>query len=333
MKKYISFVLIFVMVCCNVFSAFGENTVQDAAGRTVTIESDAKRIISCYYISTASLLALGCREQIIGIEKKADTRALYHLAAPEFIDLPAVGSGKEVNLETILALDPDVVILPMKLKDAANDLAEFGIAALLVNPEDENGFHDCVKLLGDISGKKTEAENLLKRYDEMNEKISEKLSGVKPVSVYMSAESDPLMTYPADMYQDRLIEMAGGVNVAGSISSKTKVAIDPEQLLVWDPDVIIIVSGAGYGPEAFLENEQFEYLSAVQNGKVFCMPEGVESWDYPTPSSILGTAFISHILHPDLYSYDQLLSDATGFYYEVYGIETDAAILGLSDSY
>lgn len=329
MKKCIAIILSFVMLCVCALPACGEIIVKDAADRTVQLDSEAKRIVSCYYISTAALLALGCKEQIVGIEKKADTRVLYRLASPEFLELPAVGSGKEVSLETILALNPDVVILPMKLKDAAKDLTDFGIPTVLVSPEDEEGFRDCVKVLGAVCGKEAEANALLERYAAESGKMSEKLIEAPRVSVYMAAESDPLMTYPKGLYQDHLIEMAGGVNVAGSISSKAKTAVDPEQLLVWDPDVIVIVSGSSYGPEAFYENEQYASLSAVRGGKIYCMPEGVESWDYPTPSSVLGAAYLCSILHPEIYGADQLLTDAQAFYSEVYGIEVDAAVLGL----
>ncbi|MDO5435066.1 MAG: ABC transporter substrate-binding protein [Clostridia bacterium] len=329
MKKHIALLLVF-LILLSCISASAEITVTDAAGRTVTLEKPAERFVSCYYISTASLLALGCRERIAGLEKKADTRGLYQLAAPELISLPAVGSGKEVNLETVLALQPDAVILPMKLASAADSLAEFGIPALLVSPEDEEGFRACVRLLGAVSGRTGEAEALLARCDAVTNALSEKLEGAEKVTVYMAAESDPLMTYPAGLYQDHLIALAGGVNAAGEIRNASKVAVSPEQLLLWDPEIIVIVSGAGYGPEAFTENEQFASLRAVREGRVYTMPEGPESWDYPTPSSVLGAAFLCTLTHPELYDAGQLLADAAAFYRDVYGIETDAEILGLT---
>lgn len=329
MKRSIA-LLLALLILLNGVSALAEITVTDAAGRTVMLEKPAERFVSCYYISTASLLALGCRGQIAGLEKKADTRGLYKLAAPELISLPAVGSGKEVNLESVLVLQPDAVILPMKLADAADSLAEFGIPALLVNPEDEEGFRSCVRLLGAVSGKVDEAEALLTKCDEVTDALAERLAGAESVSVYMSAESNPLMTYPAGLYQDHLITLAGGVNVAGEINNASKVTVSPEQLLLWDPETIVIVSGAGYGPEAFTDNEQFASLRAVREGHVYTMPEGPESWDYPTPSSVLGAAFLCSLIHPDLYDHESLLTDAVGFYRDIYGIETDAEILGLT---
>ena len=53
------------------------------------------------------LIALGCENKLTGIEMKGDTRPLYRMAAPQLLELPAVGSGKGINIEETAALDPD----------------------------------------------------------------------------------------------------------------------------------------------------------------------------------------------------------------------------------
>ena len=73
-------------------------TVTDQAGREVTLQAPAACLVSSYYISTAILIALGCEDDLKGIEMKADTRELYKLAAPQLLDLPAVGSGKGIRI-------------------------------------------------------------------------------------------------------------------------------------------------------------------------------------------------------------------------------------------
>ena len=73
-------------------------TVTDQAGREVTIEKEPESIVSGYYISTSLLLALGLKDKVTGIEAKADKRPIYKLAAPEFLELPNVGTAKEFDL-------------------------------------------------------------------------------------------------------------------------------------------------------------------------------------------------------------------------------------------
>lgn len=75
-------------------------TVTDQTGREVTIEKEPESIVSGYYISTSLLLALGLKDKVTGIEAKAGKRPIYKLAAPEFLELPNVGTAKEFDLET-----------------------------------------------------------------------------------------------------------------------------------------------------------------------------------------------------------------------------------------
>ncbi len=74
-------------------------TLQDQAGREVTLEGPAQSIVSCYYITTYATMALGVSDRVIGLEKKADSRPIYHLSSPALLELPDVGSLKEFNVE------------------------------------------------------------------------------------------------------------------------------------------------------------------------------------------------------------------------------------------
>lgn len=126
-------------------SSGGEDTsivLTDQAGRTVTLEKSADRVVSVYYLSTSVLVALGAQDKVVGLEQKADSRVLYQMAAPELIDLPAVGSGKGVNVEETAALEPDVVILPMKLAEQAEQFEKLNIPCLVVDPGNAGRFLD-----------------------------------------------------------------------------------------------------------------------------------------------------------------------------------------------
>jgi len=112
-------------------------TLTDAAGRSVIIEDEPQTLVSGYYISTSAIIALDLDQRMVGIEAKADKRPIYRLSAPALIELPNVGTAKEFDLEGCAALNPDLVILPLKLKDAASSLEALGIDVLLVNPEKE----------------------------------------------------------------------------------------------------------------------------------------------------------------------------------------------------
>lgn len=141
-------------------------TVTDQAGREVTIEKEPESIVSGYYISTSLLLALGLKDKVTGIEAKASKRPIYKLAAPEFLELPNVGTAKEFDLETCVSLSPKLVILPMKLKDAAQSLSELDIPVLLVNPESEAQLEQMIELVSTATNTKENADALLSYIDE-----------------------------------------------------------------------------------------------------------------------------------------------------------------------
>ena len=97
-------------------------TLTDQAGRQVTLDEPAQTLVSCYYITTYSTLALGLGDRVVGLEKKADTRPIYSLCAPELLEKPQVGTLKELNVEAVVALEPDLVLMPVKLQDYATTL-------------------------------------------------------------------------------------------------------------------------------------------------------------------------------------------------------------------
>lgn len=304
-------------------------TVTDQAGREVVITSPATRIVSCYYISTAALVALGLEDNLVGVEMKAETRGLYNLAAPQLVSLPAVGSGKGVNIEEIAALDPDVVILPLRLSEDAATLEELGIPVVLVNPETQADFEACLRLLGVITGRYDEAAALLERCSDITSSVIGSVAEAEKPTVYLAAGSDYLTTYPSGLYQDDLIAVSGGVNVAAEMDGDSKVTIDAEQLLAWNPDYIFIVADADYSAGDLMADERLSGLTAVTEGRVYTFPSGIEPWDYPTPSAVLGQLFMASCLHPDIVAYDDFIEGAAAFYNDIFGIEITPEDLGL----
>lgn len=290
-------------------------TVIDQAGRSVTVESEPERIVSGYYISTSLLIALDQKEKLVGIEAKADKRPIYSLSAPELIELPNVGTAKEFDLEGCVALEPDLVILPLKLKDTVSTLEELGIAVLLVNPEDQELLNEMVEMVAAATDSEEIAAEILDFANQQQERLTEVLADVEKPDVYLAGNSSLLSTAGSAMYQDNMISLAGGNNVAGEITDTYWVEIDYEQLLAWNPEYILLTSDAGYTCEDVLNDPNLADCDAVVNGKVYQMPGLAESWDSPVPSGILGSVWLSSILHPEQCSQeesDQLIKE----YYE-----------------
>ena len=274
-------------------------TVTDHAGREVVIEEEPQRLVSGYYISTSLLIALDLDEKMVGIEAKANKRAIYQLAAPELIDLPNVGTAKEFDLEGCAALEPDLVILPIKLKSAVETLEGLGIDVLLVNPENQELLTGMIHMIADATNTGDKAEELLGFTAAQESYLAETLAGAETPSVYLAGNSSLLSTAGNAMYQSDMIRLAGGVNVAAEIEDTYWVEIDYEQLLTWNPDYIILASDATYTAEDVLADPNLTDCAAVVNGNVYQMPSKAEAWDSPVPSGILGALWLANVLHND----------------------------------
>lgn len=302
-------------------------TFTDQAGRTVTLEQPAESIVSCYYITTYAVIALGQKDKIVGLENKADTRALYALAAPELPELTQVGTLKELNVEAVASLDPDLVIMPKKLMDNAQTLEDLGITVMVVDPETQEGLETMLSLIGQACGAEEQAEALIQYTHEKLETAAALTQELEKPNVCMLGNGSYLTVAPAAMYQNDLIEQAGGVNAAAGIEEDYWAEVSYETLLSLAPDVLVIPSGADYTAADVLGDAQLADLPAVKNGAVYTMPQGLDEWDSPTPSGVLGVLWLTSVLHPDAYSFEEFTADAQEFYQTFYGFTPDASLI------
>lgn len=309
-------------------------TVTDQTGREVTLEKQPERIVSGYYISTSACIALDLKDRLVGIETGSGKRPIYSLAAPELMtEAVDVGSAKNFDIEACIAAEPDLVILPMKARDYADTLTELGIAAIVVNPESQEALEEMISLIACITGVQPKAEELLSFYASVSDKIDTLTAqiGNRPV-VYMSSADSPFTTVSGSSYQGNLLSIAGGVNAGDVLQDISGSDIDYEQFLSMDPEYIIIpansmANGYGYEISEFTDRPEFANVKAVADGNIYLMPIGLESWDSPVPSGILGTLWTFSVLHPDLLSMEEVTDISADFYRTFYGFEIDRTLI------
>ena len=293
-------------------------TITDQAGREITIAEEPTKLVSGYYISSSLLIALELDSKMVGIEAKADKRPIYSLSAPELIELPNVGSAKNFDLEGCIALEPDLVILPLKLKESAASLEELGINVILVNPENQELFLEMADIIATATNTVERKNSLVDFINAQDAMLDEAMSNAEAVKVYLAGNSDFLSTACNGMYQSDMIANAGGINVAGEIDDTYWVETDYEQVLAWNPEYIIIAAEAEYTVEDVLSDENLAMCDAVVNGNVYKIPSKAEAWDSPVPGGILGSVWLGSIIHPELISAEQCDSIIEEFYETFY---------------
>lgn len=337
-KKLISIFLVVMMMTTMLVGCSNTNTqeksqpkevtITDHAGREVKVTGNYKKIVSGYYISTSMLVSLGLNDKLVGIESKAEKRPLYKLAAKELLELPKVGTAKDFDLEGCIALKPDLVILPKKLTEQAKTLSDAGITVIVINPENEKLLKESIEMVATATGTTEKAKKLLSYYDEQYAKLEKltKDSKEKP-SVYLAGTSDILTVASGKMYQNSVIEKAGGVNVAKDLTDDQWAKISYEQLLKYNPDMIVIIPEAEFTKEDVLKDPQLANLNAVKNKAVYEMPSDFEAWDSPVPSCVLGSMWLASIIDEEGYSFDDFKNDAAGFYKEFYNVDIDKELV------
>ena len=294
-------------------------TVTDQAGREVTIEEEPQRLVSAYYITTSLLMALDLEDRMVGIENDPEKRAVYGLSAPDLLTLPTVGTAKELDLEMVASLDPDLLILPMKLKSTVEALETLGFDVLLVDPEDQARLVAMIELVALATDKEEKAQQVIDFINEQQAFLADALEGVEKPRVYLSGNSSMLKTAGNAMYQANMIQLAGGINVANEIGDTYWAEIDYEQLLTWDPDYIILAAEATYTVEDVLNDPNLADCNAVNNGTVYRLPNKAEAWDSPVPGSILGAIWLANILHEDKVSDAECAARMDAYYETFYG--------------
>lgn len=331
MKKIISIILIFTMIlsltACGqpeqkereTTSGYYPITVTDQAGRKVVIEKEPERLISSYYITTSLMIALGAQERLVGVEDNAGLRPIYGLSSPFILELPNIGTVKEIDFEACAALEPDLAILPMKLKGSVENFEALGISVILVNPESQELLTEMIQMVGTALHTQEEAQALISFLTEQEENLEQLLSDVEKPSVYLAGNSSLLSTAGNAMYQSDLIRLGGGKNVAADLKDTYWAEIDYEQLLAWNPEHIVLASNASYTIEDVMKDPNLAACEAVQQGNVYQIPSDAEAWDSPVPSSILGAFWLGNILHPEQITEGNCMDIMDRYYEEFYG--------------
>lgn len=307
-------------------------TVTDHLGRTVELPGPAQRVIGTHNPSMNMVVVLdGNGSRFAGFGNKDMAYGLYELVAPEINAVTQIGKGKNINMETVLTVKPDLMIMPVRFKDQIEQFTEIGVPCIALDVEKFDSIKDALTLVGKAIGQDERAKELVQFFDDKIAETSAIAAQAteKPTVLMLSGSSKTAVSTDA-MLQNLMIETAGGVNVtAGFQSDELWTDVNIEQIIAWNPEVIYIPAYADYTVEDILNDPQWANISAVKNKKVYQFPSKLEPWDYPVAASSLGLCWVCYNLHPELYSFEDLMDDVNEYYQFVYGQTFTAEQLGL----
>ena len=288
--------------------------ITDMAGRKVTVPT-AENIESVFSAGPVAAIflymvvpdkLLGWNYELNDVEKS--------IILDKYQDLPNFGMGDAVNYEAVIAANPTIAINSGKINDAmvsdCDALSEsLGIPVVAVDNELNNSA-DAFRFMGELLGVEDHAEELAQYAEQVFTDINV-LSDIpeeKKVSVYFGNGEDSLETAPRGSQHAQILDAINAVNVADlELGDGSRVQISAEQLLAWDPDVIVVngepkadKSGSS-AAEDILSNPDYASLKAVQDQKVYGTPNAPFSWvDRPAgPNRLIGMRWFSALIYPE----------------------------------
>ena len=288
--------------------------ITDMAGRKVTVPT-AENIESVFSAGSVAAIflymvvpdkLLGWNYELNDVEKS--------IILDKYQDLPNFGMGDAVNYEAVIAANPTIAINSGKINDAmvsdCDALSEsLGIPVVAVDNELNNSA-EAFRFMGELLGVEDHAEELAQYAEQVFTDINA-LSDIpeeKKVSVYFGNGEDSLETAPRGSQHAQILDVINAVNVADlELGDGSRVQISAEQLLAWDPDVIVVNGepkadkSGNSAAEDILSNPDYASLKAVQDQKVYGTPNAPFSWvDRPAgPNRLIGMRWFSALIYPE----------------------------------
>lgn len=291
-------------------------TLVDLAGRTVELPARIARVATLGPVPVLNsfVFALGRGDAIVnGLPYFAQTRRhKYQLRiAPALSTLPVVqGAGHGPNMETLIALHPDVVLTMDRA--LADVLTNKGLRALCLSWKNRDDMQRTITLLGEALERREEAGRYL---DFLAETVGSVHSAVgslptrdRPRVLFLSLK---MMSTP-HLIGEWWIAEGGGVSVTSDGRLTESLPVSPEQVLAWNPDILIVSAPAEV--EQVYQELRFQHVKAVRQRRVHAIPAGAHPWGYRTAEQPLTVLWAATLFHPDRTGHIDLTSTMKRFY-------------------
>ena len=325
-----------LVIGCLLFAAFGAIcaanggepvTIVDQMGRNVTVVPDEiERIVVFSPPPAAMIYAIeGTGERIKGmnpLSMQAIRDGILGEMAPELL-----GANTSQSMEEILKIDPDMIFMPAPPLGAIEEMQfveDLGIPVMAMSWKNQSDYETLMLNVGRVLGKEDRANMFVNYHRAAHEEISaitEDLPEEERPSVLYLTFPKSLSTVPGTIATADYIDIAGGVITTKELTSGTAQSVTMEQIIRWNPDVILLGNFEYVNPQDLydnnLEGQDWSSVKAVQNGQVYLVPMGVYRWGPPNHESPLMWMWLGEILHPDLFDYD-LRQEMKDFYREMY---------------
>ncbi|MCC2958766.1 cobalamin-binding protein [Massilia sp. IC2-477] len=257
-------------------------TVRDDAGNAVTLDKPALRVISMAPHVTEVLFAAGGGSRIVGAVNYSD----YPEAAKS---IPRIGSNREVDLERIISLKPDLIVAWMhnSSERQIEMVRKLGIPVFLSDPQKLEGIPENVVRLGHLMGTDAVAGPAAAELRKQLASLRTRYAGRPPVRTFYQVWDKPLYTLSGKHIITDALRLCGGENIFDALSVTAPI-VSIESVLQADPEAVFGTAEKNYGGVSLWK--PYSTLTATRNDNLFTVDGNL--LNRAGPRMIAGTAVL-----------------------------------------
>ncbi|MDE4908576.1 ABC transporter substrate-binding protein [Methanogenium marinum] len=296
-------------------------TVTDMNGNTVTIPYNVKRVVCLYAPAAAMVMAMddGQARFLVGVDGDARDDEGFNTIDPTMAKKTVVVEADgSLNKETLLSLDPDVIIA--KTCGPAPDFEGIGVPVVWINTASLANVDTALTLIGDVLNRHDRAAELVSYLDTKRNAVLDATCDIPACEhegLYLSG-SAPLKTFAGGKFHEEWTNGAGCDLVSSELVGNYKPTVSIETIIGWNPDLIILSNSLC--TDDVLDDPAWKDISAVEHHRVYCVPRFVGDWASPVPESVLGMMWIANGTYHDCIDLD-MVQETEDFYKEFYNYD------------
>ncbi len=298
-----------LLSACGSSSEGGSKAIDltDQRGKKLTLDGPAKRIVTLPMPAASIMIAVDrSAKHLAGVHDASYAAAQQSILGTMFPEVLKIRHDVGTqdfapNVEGILSLKPDVVVQWASQGDEIiQPLENAGLTVLGVNygklEDVGEWFRMFSAALGNPSRGKAMADRLA------SDQAAIKTAAVKrdaraPRILYFNRFTDSLTVQGEGTFNEAYIRLIGAENVSSDV--KGLVAVDLEQALDWDPEIIVLGNFDKAMPADVYGDRRWRDVAAVKARRVYRAPLGGYRWDPPSHESPLMWTWLSQIAFPD----------------------------------
>lgn len=315
-----------------------ESSFLDHRGKKITFEKPPEKVVTI--VRSAPIIYRAVDEKadsIVGMNRDSLVRyftsGIYAEMLPEMakINASAAQDGFVPNVEAILAQKPDAVVQWTHDEKLIEPLERVGLTVVGWQCCTEQDRLDYITLTGYMTGRNDRAQAILKAQSDTLKALDGKVAKLDktalPSVLHIDKLADQIQVI-ANGSQD--LSLSGVTNPAADNTGEWWRTVDFEQLLVWNPDIIIIPAYADLTPQDFFNNPVIASLKAVKEKRVYKQPVFARTPD--APEIFLTSEWLAAIAHGADFA-PEFKKQVVDTYRLIYGAElTDAQIKAILES-